>query len=378
MEPGCFGFRSRRAPVYGARGMVATSQPLASEAGLRLLQQGGSAADACVAAAAALNATEPCNTGLGGDAFALFFEAKTKKVHCLQGCGRSPAALTLEGALAHPDVSGTSLHPMSALCVTVPGTASAWEAAVAQWGTKSLREVLQPAIELAEGGFPVSQGAAQIWQQSEELLAQAARGRPTPYLPGGRAPKAGEIFRNPDLAQTMRLLGEKGAKEGFYTGAVAEEIVKALAARGGVMSAKDLAEHSCSFVEPISSCYRGRFRLYECPPPTQGVTALMALNLLEQLPAPPRLSSEAIHAQAEALRFAFADALQFCADPAGRSVSGELLDKAPGRHQGGAVRKVERAAKRWKQMFDPNARAAAVAPDGEGVRMGPDTVHGLD
>eukprot|EP00913_Durusdinium_trenchii_P035391 g33119.t1 len=186
MEPGCFGFRSRRAPVYGARGMVATSQPLASEAGLRLLQQGGSAADACVAAAAALNATEPCNTGLGartwrgrsgwdvgrssegGDAFALFFEAKTKKVHCLQGCGRSPAALTLEGALAHPDVSGTSLHPMSALCVTVPGTASAWEAAVAQWGTKSLREVLQPAIELAEGGFPVSQGAAQIWQQSED------------------------------------------------------------------------------------------------------------------------------------------------------------------------------------------------------------------
>ncbi|CAJ1434399.1 unnamed protein product [Effrenium voratum] len=146
MEPGAFGFRSRRAPVFGKRGMVATSQPLASEAGLRVLQQGGTAADACVAAAAALNVTEPCNTGLGlelgemgGDAFALFFNAKTKKVECLQGCGRSPAALTLEAVKAHPDVAGGELPPLSALCVTVPGAASAWDAASRRWGALPLR-----------------------------------------------------------------------------------------------------------------------------------------------------------------------------------------------------------------------------------------------
>eukprot|EP00435_Cladocopium_sp_Y103_P032598 s1989_g8.t1 len=307
------------------------------QAGLRILQEGGTAADACVAAAAALNVTEPCNTG--GDAFALFYEAKTKKVHCLQGCGRSPAGLTLETVQAHPDVAGSELNPLSALCVTVPGSAAAWEAAIQRWGVKTLREVLTPAIELAEEGFPVSEGAAQIWKHSEDLLRRAAKGGSTPYLPDGRTPRAGKVFRtlNPDLARTMRLLGEKGAKEGFYTGRVAEEIVKALASRGGVMTVEDLAAHSSSFVEPISTCFRGKYRLYECPPPTQGVTALMALNLLEQVPVLPRLSTAAIHAQSEALRFAFADALQFCADPsAGAGVAG-LLDK-------------DRAAARWKQL----------------------------
>ncbi|CAL1133911.1 unnamed protein product [Cladocopium goreaui] len=322
MEPGAFGFRSRRAPVYGARGMVATSQPLASEAGLRILQEGGTAADACVAAAAALNVTEPCNTGLGGDAFALFYEAKTKK----ESVGRTVDSLR-----------GSELNPLSALCVTVPGSAAAWEAAIQRWGVKTLREVLTPAIELAEEGFPVSEGAAQIWKHSEDLLRRAAKGGSTPYLPDGRTPRAGKVFRNPDLARTMRLLGEKGAKEGFYTGRVAEEIVKALASRGGVMTVEDLAAHCSSFVEPISTCFRGKYRLYECPPPTQGVTALMALNLLEQVPVLPRLSTAAIHAQSEALRFAFADALQFCADPAaGAGVAG-LLDK-------------DRAAARWKQL----------------------------
>lgn len=160
----------------------------------------------------------------------------------------------------------------------------------------------------------------------------------------------------------MRLLGEKGAKEGFYTGRVAEEIVKALASRGGVMTVEDLAAHCSSFVEPISTCFRGKYRLYECPPPTQGVTALMALNLLEQVPVLPRLSTAAIHAQSEALRFAFADALQFCADPAaGAGVAG-LLDK-------------DRAAARWKQLYSANARASKVPPDAERLRMGPDTVY---
>eukprot|EP00443_Scrippsiella_acuminata_P010609 CAMPEP_0115323896 /NCGR_PEP_ID=MMETSP0270-20121206/82185_1 /TAXON_ID=71861 /ORGANISM="Scrippsiella trochoidea, Strain CCMP3099" /LENGTH=275 /DNA_ID=CAMNT_0002743969 /DNA_START=6 /DNA_END=829 /DNA_ORIENTATION=+ len=197
-----FVFSSRRAPVYGSRGMVATSQPLASEAGIRTLQAGGSAADACVAAAAALNVTEPCSTGIGGDAFALFYNASSKRVECLQGCGRSPAALTLDAVLKHPDMVGQSELPplsVSALTVTVPGAAAAWEAAVDKWGRLSLSQVLGPAIELAEEGFPVAPSVARAWQASERSLRWAARGQPTPFLPGDRAPREGEIFRNPDL-----------------------------------------------------------------------------------------------------------------------------------------------------------------------------------
>eukprot|EP00747_Dinoflagellata_sp_TGD_P102905 gnl/TRDRNA2_/TRDRNA2_168794_c0_seq2.p1 gnl/TRDRNA2_/TRDRNA2_168794_c0~~gnl/TRDRNA2_/TRDRNA2_168794_c0_seq2.p1 ORF type:complete len:225 (+),score=36.73 gnl/TRDRNA2_/TRDRNA2_168794_c0_seq2:61-735(+) len=201
-------FSSRRAAVYGTRGMVATSQPLATEAGMRILQQGGTAADACVAAAAALNVTEPCSTGIGGDAFALFYNAAEKRVECLMGNGRSASALTLEAVKAHPEMVGRSeLPPLSALCVTVPGAASAWEGAVSRWGKLSLAQVLTPAVELAEGGFPVAPGAAQGWGGGVEQLRAGARGAATPFLPGGRAPRAGEIFRNPDLGKTFRLLG---------------------------------------------------------------------------------------------------------------------------------------------------------------------------
>eukprot|EP00928_Gymnodinium_smaydae_P046192 TRINITY_DN30779_c0_g1_i2.p1 TRINITY_DN30779_c0_g1~~TRINITY_DN30779_c0_g1_i2.p1 ORF type:complete len:614 (+),score=138.79 TRINITY_DN30779_c0_g1_i2:205-1842(+) len=351
--------------------MVATSQPLASEAGLRVLQAGGTAADACVAAAAALNVTEPCSTGIGGDAFALFFDGKTKRVECLQGCGRSPAALTLEAVRAHPEFAGSQTLPkLGALSVTVPGAAAAWEAAVSRWGRLPLAQVLAPAVELAEEGFPVAPGAAHGWEKSEDLLRAAARGAPTAMLPGDRAPRAGEIFRNPDLGKTFRRLGEKGAKEGFYTGPVAEALVAALAARGGVMTLDDLAAHEAQFVEPVSTSYRDSVRLWECPPPTQGVTALMALNMLEISPAQARLSPQALHAQAESLRFAFADALQFCADPSvkGAPAAKNLLDKS-------------RARKRWEPYFRADRRAPDLRPD-DALRMaeaearaGPDTVY---
>mmetsp|Transcript_39913 Transcript_39913/g.127927 ORF Transcript_39913/g.127927 Transcript_39913/m.127927 type:complete len:568 (-) Transcript_39913:82-1785(-) len=365
--PAGFSFNSRRAPVYGRRGMVATSQPLASEAGMRILQAGGTAADACVAAAAALNVTEPCCTGIGGDAFALFFDGATKKVECLQGCGRSPLGLTLEAVRAHPEMAGRQeLPPLSALCVTVPGAASAWEAAVSRWGRLKLAAVLAPAIELAEEGFPVADGAAQGWSDGATGLRHGARGGATPMLPGGRPPSRGELFRNPDLGQTFRLLGELGAKQGFYRGRVAESIVAALKARGGVMTMDDLEAHATAFVEPVSTSYRGKVRLWECPPPTQGVTALMALNLLEQEPVHPRMSSALLHAQSEALRLAFADALQFCADPTepGSPDPARLLNKA-------------RAAARWKKHFDPQRKAKGVVPDGAAfeVRTGPDTVY---
>jgi len=367
MAASTFAFASRRAPVYGKRGMMATSQPLASEAGMRILQAGGTAADACVAAAAALNVTEPCSTGIGGDAFALFYDATSKRVECLQSCGRSPAAFTLEAVKAHPEMAGrTELPPLSALCVTVPGAAAAWEGAVSKWGKLPLAKVLEPAVELAEEGFPVAPSAAEGWKASQAILKSAACGRATPFLPGGRAPAAGELFRNPDLGRTFRTLGEQGAKQGFYAGPVAEAIVAALGERRGLMTMEDLAAHEAAWVEPISTSYRGKLRLWECPPPTQGVTALMALNLLERAPAHPRLGAAALHAQSEALRLAFADALQFCADPgaAGSGACAALLDKP-------------RAAKRWSRHFDANRRAAGVVPDGaiSEVKAGADTVY---
>lgn len=264
----------------------------------------------------------------------------------------------------------TAFPPLSALCVTVPGAAAAWESTVQRWGKLPLAQVLAPAVELAEEGFPVAPGVAQSWSKSAGLLEAAAtlgeassksglaRGE-TPLLPGGKAPKEGEIFRNPDLAKTFRRLGEMGAKAGFYSGAVAEAIVSALRARGGVMELDDLAAHETAFVEPISTSYRGKLRLWEVPPPTQGITALMALNLLENDAVKPRQSAGLIHAQAEALRLAFADALQFVADPSEPSVpaNAAMLDKP-------------RAAARWAKFFQPQQRATGVVPDGT-VNAGP-------
>eukprot|EP00927_Polykrikos_kofoidii_P080277 TRINITY_DN77149_c0_g1_i1.p1 TRINITY_DN77149_c0_g1~~TRINITY_DN77149_c0_g1_i1.p1 ORF type:complete len:581 (-),score=82.56 TRINITY_DN77149_c0_g1_i1:92-1834(-) len=368
--PATLSFRSRRATVYGSRGMVATSQIFASEAGLRILKAGGTAADACVAAAAALNVTEPCSTGIGGDAFALFYDAASKRVECLQGCGRSPAGLTLEAVRAHPDMVGgdTTLPVFSALTVNVPGAAAAWESAVNRWGKLGLSSVLEPAIELAEEGFAVQPSAARSWSQSAQLLRRAARGAATPFLPGDKAPRVGEVFRNPDLGQTFRLLAEKGARDGFYRGRVADAIVQSVIERGGVLSAADLAAHETAHVEPISTSYRGKVRLWECPPPTHAVVALMALDMLEQEPVHPPLSFETLHAQSEALRLGFADALQWCADPGEPTLPEGLsfLDKP-------------RATKRWKQTFSATRRADNVssqdATSMQVLKTGPDTVY---
>ncbi|KAJ1445754.1 putative gamma-glutamyltranspeptidase [Pelagophyceae sp. CCMP2097] len=371
-------FASRRAPVYGMRGMVASSQPLASEAGMRVLQQGGTAADACVAAAAALAVTEPCQTGIGGDAFALYYDAATKQVECLQGCGRSPAGLTLAAVRAHPEMqtdtlkSGEALPPASALCVTVPGTAMAWDDAVRRWGKLPLAQVLAPAVELAEEGFPMAGSSARLFANQADLLRSAAKGAPTPFLPNDAAPLPGDIFRNPDLGRTIRRVGELGALEGFYKGEVADAVVAAVQSRGGVLQPEDLAEHASAFVQPASVSYRGRVRVWECPPPTQGITALMALQLLENVDMPPPLSAAAVHAQAEALRFAFADTLQFCADPAAAGVP--PLE---------SMLSADRAKARWAALFDAQRARVGVEPESalgaaacaQTLRAGPDTVY---
>ncbi|MEN6481520.1 MAG: gamma-glutamyltransferase, partial [Anaerolineaceae bacterium] len=205
-------FSSHRSPVYGTKGIVAASQPLAVAAGLKILAQGGNAADAAIATAAALNVTEPNSTGLGGDAFALCYDAQTKSIHALNGSGRAPAGLSLDLVKKSGFEAGIPYdHPFT---ITVPGACAAWYDLIDRFGKLSFREILQPAIELAEEGFPVSPLTSYFWQAgATNQLAKTAHG--SELTINGQGPSAGEIFRNPNLAKTMQIIAEKG-KKAFY------------------------------------------------------------------------------------------------------------------------------------------------------------------
>jgi len=318
-------FNSRRSPVYGKGGIVSTSQPLATAAGLEILAKGGNAADAAIATGAALNVTEPTSTGIGGDMFALFYSADTKRVTALNGSGRAPASLTLDRLKReglYPD-----LPPFHAHTVTVPGACAGWFDLLEKHGSLSMSEILAPAIRLAEEGFPVAPITAYSWQRgAERQLKSAINGHELTI--DGRGPNAGEIFRNPGLARTFKTIAE-GGPSAYYQGAIAEAIVDVIQEAGGCLSAEDLASHVSTWEEPISVDYRG-YRVYECPPNGQGITALIALNILEgfELDALPRLSVERLHLMIETMRLAFADARWYVADPAFSKVPiKELLSK---------------------------------------------------
>lgn len=311
-----FDFLSRRSPVLARNGMVASSQPLATMAGVKILLQGGNAADAALATAAALNVTEPTSTGLGGDMFALFYAARTQQVTALNGSGRAPAALTIErvrqdGLIS--DLQSPIADPFHAHNITVPGACAGWCDLSARHGTMPMRDILAPAIELAEAGFPVAPATAYYWQRSEEKLRAALGGQA--LLRNGRAPRAGEIFRNPGLARTFRAIAE-GGKEAYYRGDIARAIAAVVQKAGGVMTTDDLAAHESTWDEPISTTYRG-YRIWECPPNGQGLAALLALNLLEgfELARTAPLSAARVHLLIEALRVAFADTSWYVADP---------------------------------------------------------------
>ncbi len=307
-----FEFASRRSPVFGRRGMVAASQPLAVAAGLEILELGGNAVDAAVATAAALNVTEPVSTGIGGDCFALVYDSVSGQVTALNGSGRSPAALSLERLRREGFRSLPQYHPYT---VTIPGACAGWCDLIARHGLKPLSTILAPAIRLAEEGFPVAPVAAYFWQRgAEEQLRTAVGGREMTI--DGRAPRCGEIFRNPGLAGTFRAVAE-GGKRAFYQGKIAEEIAWAVQRAGGCLTVDDLAAHESTWEEPISTSYRG-WRIWECPPNGQGLTALIALNILEgfDLADFPSLSAQRLHLEIEALRLAFADSRWFVADPA--------------------------------------------------------------
>ncbi|MBE3039368.1 MAG: gamma-glutamyltransferase family protein [Chloroflexi bacterium] len=318
-------FSSRRSPVYGRRGIVAASQPLAVAAGLKILEQGGNAADAAVATAAGLNVTEPSSTGLGGDCFALFYDARTRQVSALNGSGRAPRALTLERVRQAGFID--ELPPYHAYNVTVPGACAGWCDLVERFGHLPLTKTLAPAIQLAEEGFPVSPLTAHNWQESAQTqLRQSLNG--IEMTIDGRGPHAGEIFRNPGLARAMRAIAE-GGKKAYYEGSIAEGVVAILNEAGGCMDLQDLADHHSTWEQPISVTYRG-LRIWECPPNGQGIATLLALNLLEgfDLAALTPLSAARLHLEIEAMRLAFADTRYYVADPACVPVPVEaLLDK---------------------------------------------------
>jgi len=343
----------------GRGGMVATSQPLAVAAGLEILANGGNAADAAIATAAALNVTEPTSTGIGGDCFALFYDARTRQISALNGSGRAPAALTLERVRRELGTDRLSaLPPFHAHTITVPGACAGWCDLVERHGTLSMAGVLAPAIRLAEAGFPVAPITSYFWQRGADVqLKTALNGRELTLA--GRAPKAGEIFRNLNLAKTFTAVAERG-KRAFYEGEIAEAIASVIRQAGGCLTGKDLAAHLSTWETPVSTVYKG-LRLWECPPNGQGITALIALNILEgfDLPADP-LSADRLHLEIEALRLAFADTRWYVADPSVVPVPvEELLSK-------------EYAALRRKQI-DPR-RATLDQRRGSPV-AGSDTVY---
>lgn len=311
MQPMSFDFRSRRSMVVARRGMVATSNPLASQAGLHILRQGGNAADAAIAGAAVLNVTEPASTGIGGDCFALYFDARTKRITALNGSGRSPAALKLDDLLAQ---GYTEMPERSPHAVTVPGAVMGWHDLLQKHGTMPLKDVLVDAIHYARDGYPVHPVFGAAWAASETFLRESPHTQD--YLPDGSAPEVGQVVHLPGLANTLQMIAD-GGPEAFYTGTVADSIVGTLQSLGSVMTHDDLKNHMSTWGEPISTHYRG-IDVYEHPPNGQGLAALQALNIASgwELGVMDWDSPERLHLMVESMRLAFADARQYIADTA--------------------------------------------------------------
>ncbi|MEO2004596.1 MAG: gamma-glutamyltransferase, partial [Candidatus Poribacteria bacterium] len=292
--------------------MVATSQPIAALAGVDILRQGGNAVDAAVATAATLNVVEPMSTGIGGDAFALIAMSGSDEVLGLNASGRAPAAATRDEYARRLGQDG-SVSGNSILSVTVPGSAAGWADAVKRCGRMPLSDVLAPAIAAAENGFAVTPQIANAWRNSEAKLTAVAASART-WLVGGRAPKVGEVFRNPRLAATLRAVAEGGA-DAFYTGSIAEAIVRCSDEHDGVLALSDLADHESTWVEPISVDYRG-YQVLEIPPNGQGIAALEALNIcaLEDVAAMGHNTPDTLHLHLEAMKLGFQDRDRYVTD----------------------------------------------------------------
>ena len=314
-----------RSPVYATHGMAATSMPAATLTALDVLRAGGNALDAAVAACAVLCVIEPQSTGIGGDCFCLYAPAGAGKVIALNGSGRAPAAATIDW---YEKAGITGIENTSAHAVTVPGAINAWETLLKAHGRKDLDELLQPAIRFASDGWPVHSKVAWDWKRLEAKLRKNGAHH---FLPGGMAPKPGDIFEQPGLAETLRAVARHGAKA-FYEGPIAADMVKTLRAKGGLHTEEDFAAglHNADFVEPISLNWRG-YDVFECPPNGQGIVALIILGILGGLTAPSDdpLGVVRAHRHIEAGRLAYRDRDAFVADPTQVDVPvKKLLDPA--------------------------------------------------
>jgi len=310
-EPDLDRFDSRRSTVRARNGVVATSQPLATEAGVQALRDGGNAFDAAVATAATLTVVEPMMTGLGGDVFALYRTADGE-VGAMRSCGGAPAAATRDAVAERVD--GDEMPQHGPLTVTVPGTVRGWDRLVTDHGRDALSTALEPAIEYATEGFPVSEIIGASWATDLENFHSAADR--APFARGDRAPHVGEVMRFPDLAGTMRTVAEEGA-DAFYEGSLAERISETVRDRGGFLGVDDLERFEPEYVDPVSTTYGGA-TVYELPPNNQGLVALEALNVAEAIDAGanPYDSAARIHEFAEALKRAFCDGHYYITDPA--------------------------------------------------------------
>jgi len=307
-----------RSEVLARHGMVCTSVPAATQVGLDILKRGGNAVDAAIAANATLGLMEPVSNGIGGDLFAIVYSAKENKLYGINGSGRSPLGLSYEQMKAELDkLHRKTIPPRGMLPISVPGTVDAWSELHKKFGKLKLSDDLAPAVKYAEEGFPVTELIAFYWHFGPEVYKDLpGRFLETYTLDGkGRTPAKGDIFKNPALAKTLRLIGEKG-RDAFYKGEIADKIDKFMRENGGFLRKADFEKHTSTWVDPVSTNYRG-YDVFELPPNGQGIATLQILNILEgfDLKSMGRNSAETLYAMIEAKKIAWADRAKFYADP---------------------------------------------------------------
>src|SRR3954466_8177276 len=351
-----------RSVAASQHGVAASSQPLAAQAAVQILERGGNAVDAAIAANSTQGLLEPTSNGIGGDLFALVYVAAEDKLYGLNASGWSPAGMSLD-FLKSKGVEGQLPH-RGVYTVTVPGAVAGWAALHERFATLPLATDLAPAIWYAQHGFPVMEVTAGLWASSVQLLSEDPESRAT-FLVDGRSPHAGDVFRNPPLAASLQRIAEQG-RDGFYKGATAQAIVEVMRARGGVMTLDDLAQYQAEWVEPLQTTYRG-WTVSELPPNGQGIAALEMLSILEQFPLRDWgfHTARTLHAMIEAKKLAYADLLKYIGDPRFSKIPvQQLLSR-------------ENAVKR-AQKIDPRRAACHVEPSqlpGATASRGGDTIY---
>ena len=335
-----------RSMVISQNGIVAAESPLAAQAGVRILEAGGNAVDAAIATNAMMGVVSPMMNGIGGDLFAIVYDAKANKLYGLNSSGWAPKALTIE--LLHKQ--GLHAMPQTGVnTITVPGAVEGWQKLSDKFGRKKLAEDLEPAIETAKNGYPVTEWVAAYWAGSVDYLRGDGEATKV-YLPHDRPPKVGDIFRNPDLAWSLQQIAQHG-RDAYYKGEISKRVLETIKRHGGVMTAQDMAEFSAEWAEPLSTTYRD-WTVYEMPPNGQGIAALMMLNIMETFPLGQKDwgfgSTNALHTMIEAKKLAYADLVKHIGDPRGQNLPvSALLSK-------------EHAAERAK-LIDPDHANCDVA-----------------